>query len=260
MARGVPGPLYVERIGATGRVMLFLHSTPDDHRLWMHQTAHFSQRYRTLAVDLAGYGRSPAVQSGVTLADQADACWEAVDRVTTGGIVIQANSIGASVSLYMANQRPQRVLALILSGTGYSTSSDVMWQWVERYRKEGLGLRHTQLLDHFSAAAQKTPLVQHYARMVVELNNEGTLESIIAMNEANAKSRPRPEAFYDAITMPTLVMAGTEDRTFASAQQLHERLKGSRFAAIDRAGHACNFEAPWEYDRNALGFLAELGL
>ncbi|MFM9967852.1 MAG: alpha/beta fold hydrolase [Burkholderiales bacterium] len=240
--------------------MLFLHSTPDELRFWMFQTAHFSAWYRTIAVDLAGYGRSPATQPGLKLDDQAQACWELIDRITSDGIIIQGNSIGASVAMHMANQRPRRTLALIVSGTGYSVNADIMWRWVERYRNEGLGLRHPQVLDHFSPAGQKSELARYYADMVASLNNEGTLGSIIAMNEANARSRPRPEAFYDALTMPVMIIAGKEDRTYPSSVELHKRLPGSKFAAIEGAGHACNFEAPWEFDRHCIAFLDTLGL
>ena len=73
MAHHIPGPLYFQQQGATGTPMIFLHSTPDEHRLWLYQTAHFSAWYRTVAVDLAGYGRSPIPQDGVSLADQAAA-------------------------------------------------------------------------------------------------------------------------------------------------------------------------------------------
>ncbi len=60
MANHIPGPLYYEQLGATGTPMIFCHSTPDDHRLWLFQTAHLSSWYRTIAVDLAGYRRSRA--------------------------------------------------------------------------------------------------------------------------------------------------------------------------------------------------------
>ena len=46
MARHIPGPLYFQQSGATGTPMVFLHSTPDDHRFWMYQTAHFSAWFR----------------------------------------------------------------------------------------------------------------------------------------------------------------------------------------------------------------------
>src|SRR6201996_3566627 len=144
MARNVPGPLYFEQQGKTGLPMVFLHSTPDDHRLWLYQTAHFSSWYRTVAVDLAGYGRSPAVQEGVTIDDHADSCWEIVDRFTTGGVIVHGNSFGSEIAMRMAQRRPERVPALILSGCGYVPNNEVFTRWVTRYRAEGIVLRHAQ--------------------------------------------------------------------------------------------------------------------
>ena len=253
------GPLYFEQQGATGRPMVFLHSTPDDHRLWLHQTAHFSAWYRTIAIDQAGYGRSPAVRDGVTLEDQAAACWDTIDRVSSDAIILHGNSMGAGVARVMVLQRPARVAALILSGTGYRPDgAAIQLAWKKRYQQEGIGLRHHQVLDHFSEKARQWPLVQHYARMVVALNNEGTLASIIAMNQALAGGMS--EETLARIAAPTLIICGTEDRTYPSAIELQKRIRGAQFAAIEGSGHACNFETPWEYDRHCIAFLQRLGL
>jgi pimeloyl-ACP methyl ester carboxylesterase len=258
MARHVPGPLYFTQQGASGTPMAFLHSTPDDHRLWLYQTAFFSSWYRTIAIDLAGYGSSPAVQDGVTIADQAAACWEAIDRVSTGKIILHGNSIGSGVALRMAEQHGERILALILSGTGYSPSAEVFQRWVDRYRAEGLPLRHQQLFDHFAPAVRNDPILGYYAAMVVELNNLGTLPSVIAMNAANV-DRP-PEAYYRAVRVPTLIIAGTEDRSYASSFDLQKLIPGCAHRSIAGAGHAPMIEMPWEYDRHVCDFLKELDL
>jgi pimeloyl-ACP methyl ester carboxylesterase len=257
MASHIPGPLYYEAVGATGLPMLFLHSTPDDHRLWLYQTASFSAWYRCIAVDLAGYGRSPAVQPGVTTADHAQACWEVVDRFTTGGAIIHGNSMGSEIAMRMAHQHPERVAALILSGCGCPTR-EVFLNWAKRYRDEGIALRHAQLLDHFAPAGQQSPLLRHYADMVAALSNHGTLESIIANNEALAE---RPDAaFYDSLTMPTLIVIGELDRSKPSSYELQKRIKGSELVFIPDAGHACNLEAPAAYDAHCRRFLSRLGL
>lgn len=258
MARHVPGPLYVEQQGRSGTPMVFLHSTPDDHRLWLYQCAHFSSWYRTLAIDLAGYGRSPAVQEGVTIADQAAACWEAVDRVSDEPIILHGNSIGSGVAQRMVEQQSARVQALILSGTGYSPTAQIFVKWVERYRNEGIALRYQQLFDHFAPAVQKDPILTYYADMVVELNNAGTLASVIAMNAANV-DRP-PESYYRGIKVPTLIIAGTEDRSYKSSFDLQKLIAGSAHRSIDGAGHAPMIEMPWEYDRHTIDFLKKLGL
>jgi pimeloyl-ACP methyl ester carboxylesterase len=258
MAHNVPGPLYFEQQGKTGTPMVFLHSTPDDHRLWLYPAAHFSSWYRTIAIDLGGYGRSPAVQEGVTLADAAAACWEAVDRVSDGPIILHGNSIGSGVAQRMVEQQSHRILALILSGTGYSPTAEVFQRWVDRYRNEGIELRHKQLFDHFAPAVQRDPILTYYADMVVELNNAGTLASVIAMNQANV-DRP-PESYYRGIKVPTLIIAGTEDRTYKSSLDLQKLIAGSEHRSIEGAGHAPMIEMPWEYDRHSIEFLKKLGL
>jgi pimeloyl-ACP methyl ester carboxylesterase len=254
LARHIPGPLYFDLHGASGMPMLFLHSTPDDHRLWMYQTARFSSWFRTIAVDLAGYGRSGPAQTGMSVADQADAAWEVVDQITAGAVIIHGNSMGSMVAMQMASRWPGRVPCLILSGTGYLPTRDAMKIWARRYAEEGLELRYKQCLDHFSPPAQKLPHVQYYARMVCELNNPATLGSIIAMNEA-LFADAEPDSFFDTLTMPTLIMSGTADRNHAAAEALHTHIKTSEFRAIEDAGHAVMMEAPWLYDQYTIEFL-----
>jgi pimeloyl-ACP methyl ester carboxylesterase len=260
VAAHIPGPLYVAQTGATGIPMLFAHSTPDDHRIWLYQTAHFSSWFRCLAVDLAGYGRSPAVQSGVTVGDQAAACWEEIDKVSTGGAVLHGNSLGGRVVMEMAVQQPKRTLALILSGIGYTPGGggEVMKRWMERYTAEGLPLRHFQVLDHFSDKGKKDPFLLHYADMVCALNNEGTLASIIAMNEA--LSHGTPPNLHQNIRSPTLVISGTEDRSYATVRNILTVIKNCELQIVEGAGHAVMIEAPWAYDRHCVEFLAKLGL
>lgn len=259
MARHIPGPLFFDQHGPSGMPMLFLHSTPDDHRLWMYQTAFFSSWYRTIAVDLAGYGRSPPAQKGMRVADQADAAWEVVDQISSGKVIIHGNSMGSMVAMHMAHQQRDRVPALILSGTGYLPTRDAMKVWAKRYAEEGLDLRYKQCLDHFSPPAQKLPHVQNYARMVCALNNPSTLGSIIAMNEA-LYTDPEPDSFYDELRMPTIVISGTADRNHEAARQLHQHIPGSIFKEIEGAGHAVMQEAPWLYDQYCVEFLAKQGL
>jgi pimeloyl-ACP methyl ester carboxylesterase len=258
MARHIPGPLYFVQQGASGMPMLFIHSTPDDHRLWYIQTAHFSSWYCTIAVDLAGYGHSPAPQQGVRVTDQAEACWEMVDRITSGPVIVHGNSLGSHVAMYMAKLQPKRIPALILSGCGYLPTRENMLGWLEKYRAEGIGLRYHQILDHFAPDSRPKPEVQHYARMVNELTNQSTLNSIIAMNEA--LSIPDPEELFAAITSPTIIISGTRDRNHQKAFDLVPRIKGSEIFSIENAGHSMMIEQPWEYDAICIRFLTKLGL
>ena len=152
----------------------------------------------------------------------------------------------------------ERTLALIISGTGYLKVRTPMANWEKRYKAEGLDLRYLQCLDHFAPALHADPRVQYYSRMVCEMNNIGTLESIIAMNQA--LQVPDSDKFYAALQRPTLIISGTADRNHASAVELQKHMKGSILKAIEGAGHAVMQEAPWEYDRYSIEFLDSLGL
>jgi pimeloyl-ACP methyl ester carboxylesterase len=238
--------------------MIFLHSTPDDHRFWMYQTAFFSQNYRTLAVDLAGYGRSPIPLDGVTIPDQAEACWELVDRISTGPCIVHGNSMGSHIGYHMAHQRPDRVPALILSGIGWSPGREPMKTWAARYQKEGIALRHHQVLDHLCDRNKTEPFFLYYADMVCALNNAGTLGAIIAMNHALTDAEP--DSFFGEIKAPTIIIEGDEDRSKTHVGEIVKRIPRCELVMIPKVGHACNLEAPWEYDRIATEFLRKLGL
>jgi pimeloyl-ACP methyl ester carboxylesterase len=238
--------------------MLFLHSTPDDRRIWMFQSAHFSNWYRTIAVDLGGYGRSPDIEPGIRSADQAEACWELLDAMGHDKAIIHGNSLGHLVALNMVRQQPGRVLALIVSGCGYVSKPDGFLGWMRRYQDEGIKVRHEQIFDHFAPAAREYPYLKHYADMVVATNHQNTVANLIAMNEG--LSHLDGDSLYEAIKCPTLIIAGTLDRTFPNVPELHRRLKGSSLAVIEGAGHAQMIEAPREYDAHCLRWLGSIGL
>jgi pimeloyl-ACP methyl ester carboxylesterase len=258
MAKHIPGPLYAERQGSSGMPMVFLHSTPDDNRLWMFQTAHFSLWYRCIAVDSAGYGRSPAPQEGVTLADQAQATWELVDTITSGPIIIQGNSMGSEIAMHMADQRPERTLCMILSGCGYLPDiREIQLRGKEAYRQEGIARRRTAVLQHFQPKMRELPHVQHYADMVCALNNAGTLESLMLMNQALADADP---ALYPRLRVPSIIIIGSEDFTLPGALKLQTHIPGCELVRLEGAGHANCFELPWEFDRLCIEYLKKRGL
>ena len=118
MAAHIPGPLFFHQQGPTGIPMIFLHSTPDDHRLWMYQQAHFSSWYRTIAVDLAGYGRSPTPQKGITIPMKNT--WDKSNReelITIGGM--------------------SQVPCLVIDGKAMYESDDIIAWLGKNYKEDG---------------------------------------------------------------------------------------------------------------------------
>src|SRR5947207_1017075 len=123
MAPHINGPLYWEQLGKSGRPVLFVHPNPLDHSCFVYQMDHFSTWYRCVSVDLPGYGKSPTDEPGLTIADLAEACWEAMDEVSREPAILVGISVGWHTVMHMAHQQPERASAIILSGCAYRPST-----------------------------------------------------------------------------------------------------------------------------------------
>ncbi|MBI2319448.1 MAG: alpha/beta hydrolase [Betaproteobacteria bacterium] len=166
MAQHILGPLYYEHMGRAGPAMVFVHPNPMDQSCWMYQMAHLSTWYRCLAIDIPGYGRSPKAEPGLTLADMAQACWEAVDdALPAEPAILVGCSVGSSVVAQMVHLRPSQSAALVLSGAAYHPPGEAPPPFVIRrikdYGNEGVGYRWRYTFQDLSPAFGATPLAPY---------------------------------------------------------------------------------------------------
>src|SRR5687768_17667764 len=113
-------------MGRTGRVLAFIHPNPMDQSCWLYQLAHFSTRYRCIAIDIPGYGRSPRATDGLTMDDMAEACWEAIDdAVGPEEAILVGCSVGSQIAPAMYGLQAERTRAMVLTGASYRPPGDV---------------------------------------------------------------------------------------------------------------------------------------
>ncbi|HEY7062809.1 MAG TPA: alpha/beta hydrolase [Chloroflexota bacterium] len=253
MAEHIPGRLHWEQHGKYGPVMLFVHGNPYDHRLWLYQTAHFSTWFRCVAVDLPAYGRSPAAESGLTLGDLAQACWEVIDEITSEPVILVGNSVGVSTIVFMAGQRPQQTRALIMVGAGYLPDRAFARLGGDPYRERGIAQRQVQMGNFVSPALRGTEQAEYLMNLFLETNDRVDARGIAAI--FRALEEPEPEPYYDSIAVPCLVVSGTEDRNYERAIALQQRIKNAEFREIPGGHHVANLDYPAQFDAHVLDFL-----
>jgi pimeloyl-ACP methyl ester carboxylesterase len=238
--------------------MVLLHPNPMDHSSWLYQTAHFATWFHCIAIDLPGYGRSPAAAAGVSMAQIAAACWDAVDDAgrSDSPVVLVGCSIGSELVQYMYRQRPIEVGGMVLSGTGWSPTKDFCLERIEEYRRKGMGFRREHALRGFSAEFARSELGQWFADMFQQRNEEEGVESILALYHA----MHAPLTFHDEIDVPVLILSGELDVEHQNAFALRDRLPNAEVVTIDGAGHACQVEKPWVFNAHARAFLVSKGL
>lgn len=252
----ITGPLHYESVGRSNRDrMVLLHPNPMDSTSWLYQTAHFATWFNCIAIDLPGYGRSPAATSGLTMEEIAEACWTAVDAASESDTraVLVGCSVGAELVQYMYHARPDAVGALVLSGTGWSAEKSFCTERIEEYRRNGIGFRHEHTLRGFSPAFADSDLGRWFAEMFTERNRWADLASIEHIYTAMLA----PLLRQDEIDVPVLIASGELDVEHANAFVLRDRLPNARLVTIEGAGHACQVEQPHVFNRVVREFLEE---
>lgn len=254
----IHGPLYWERMGRSGPPMAFLHPNPTDHAVWLYQLARFSTWFRTVAIDLPGYGRSPGADPGLTMWDIAESAWNAVDEISPEPAVLVGCSVGYATALHMYHLRPERTRALIFSGASYRPVKLSAPKRIAQYQTHGLAYRRDHLREVFGTAFNASPYESYFADLFVERNGTADLDTILDMYLA--VGQPDPDWLFADVRVPTLIITGSEDGAHQNAFPLRDRIPGATLQTITGAGHACSLEQPWEWDRHALEFLRREGL
>jgi pimeloyl-ACP methyl ester carboxylesterase len=246
-------------MGRTGPVMAFVHPNPMDQSCWIFQLAHMSTWFRCVAIDIPGYGRSPKARSGLTMQDMAQGCWEAIDDALSGEPAILVGcSVGSAIIVHMHHLRPQQTRALILSGTGYNPGKEFVPGRIKGYTEQGIGYRWGYVFDDLSPAFRATQMAHFFADLFAGRNASADAQSIIHQFEAHA--RPDAEDHHARVACPAIILSGSEDNTHKSAFTLKARIPNCEMRVLYGAGHACQIEQPWLFDRYMIDFLSRHGL
>jgi 3-oxoadipate enol-lactonase len=251
--------LHVEEQGE-GDPLLLVEGLGQSSWAWREQVTVFAERFRTIAFDTRGTGRSPVPAEPYGIRDLAD---DAAAILDGRAAHVVALSMGGYVSLTLALARPELVRSLVLVGTGAGGPDRVP--------------RPDHVRTAF-AAAQGLPL-EEYGRATMpytfaagwpERNPERFDEILRARLE-----HPTPSEtidvhmaacyrYYDEgrpverIDAPALVVHGDQDLIVPveNGRMLAARLPNARYVELPGRGHNIPLEDPDALNQLVLDFLS----
>lgn len=183
--------LHYEEKG-TGFPLILLHGNGEDLTYFRHQMEYFSKSYRVVAIDTRGHGKSPRGTADFTISQFAEDLKAFLDDHGIEKAHILGFSDGGNIALTFALRYPAYIQRLILNGANLRPSGMKFFVWLP------------VMWDYlWSALLGRKAKHELMALMVEEPNIQpGDLK---------------------ALTMPTLVIAGTRDMIKDSHTRLMAR-------------------------------------
>ena len=243
--------LYYEDTGpgSTGETIAFSHGLLWGTELFAPQIAALRGRYRCVAWDHRGQGRSAADHRdtiGMELVWQ-DAV-RLLEALSPGPVHFCGLSMGGFVALRMAARRPDLVRSLIL----LETSSDP--EPIENIARYRLLTKVTRLLGPRLIKNKVAPIMLGKT-ILTDTSRRAELATFVdlmsrrrdiwrAVNGVVDRAGVHDE--LSRITAPTLVIVGDEDVATPrpKAERIAGAIAGARLVAIPRAGHSSPVEEP----------------
>ena len=210
----------------SGEPLVLLHGNGEDSSYFEHQIAFFQDRYRVIAVDTRGHGKSPRGTAPLTLNQFADDLRAFMDELDIASAHILGFSDGANVAILFALAHPTRVKSLVLNGGNLFP--------------EGLTEQTRREID------------EEYEQ-AVSANDENLLELLRLMID-----EPHIDpAQLAALSIPTLVVAGTDDMIEeAHTRLIAESIPNAQLTLIEGT-HFVAFENPDAFNHVVSEFLVK---
>jgi 3-oxoadipate enol-lactonase len=260
------GQLYYE-IAGDGPPMLLVHGGLADRHLWDDQIKALADHYEVIRYDQRGFGDSSPAAGELCFYENIGGV---LDALNIREAIIVGLSLGGRAALDFTLAYPERVRALVLSGTGmsgyrFSAETGGRIEAADELLESGdipggVELELRLWIDGRDRRPEDVPnRTRERTREMMVRNYQRDAEtdmSSVSLRELDPPAAGR----LSELRVPTLVIIG--DRDVPDMHEIADRLSESSPAVtrtiIRNAAHHANMEHPEEFNRLVLDFLAGL--
>ncbi|HET9071146.1 MAG TPA: alpha/beta hydrolase [Acidimicrobiales bacterium] len=277
-----PGTGQVERRAPTlagvdrgeGPAVVLLHGQPGTSADWSAVVPLLADRFRVLAPDRPGYGRTAGPAAG--FAGNAEAVLAHLDRAGVGRAVVAGHSWGGGVALRLAALAPDRVAGLVLAA---SVGADTPTPLDRVLALPPLGDLLVAAALVGTGRALSVPAVRRRLRGRLPPARSTALEALLRAGDGGRRSSPAWRSFaveqrafvaeaaglaagLPGIACPAEVVVGAADRvvTPVAARRLAAAIPAARLVELPGVGHLLPHDAPHALARAVTGAARRAGL
>lgn len=242
--------LYFEDTGGPGETVLMSHGLLWSCRMFEAQMAALRDRYRVIAYDHRGQGRSaPEPGRVVSIETVTEDAIALIERLGVGPVHFCGLSMGGFVGMRLAARRPELVRSLVLIET---TADPEPPENVPRY------LRLAWVAEWLSLRLVATPVMKiMFGRTFLEDPSRAAererWRGLLLQNRPDIVRALRGVVEREGVAhelaqihCPTLVIVGEEDVATvpAKSERIRDAIHGATLIRIPGAGHSSSVEQP----------------
>lgn len=258
--------------GSGDEVIIFIHGLGSYSPAWKKNVSELKNKFRCIAVDLPGYGKSSKEVHSGTMEFYADEIAEMMDKLNIKSANIAGHSMGGQIGIVMSLKYPDKVKRLILAApAGFEEFTAGQKQWFR-------DVMTVELVKLTPTQAIRSNLISNFYNMPADA--EFMITDRIAMREAkgfenycytvvrsvNGMVDQPVIDFLEKIDKPTLILFGENDnlipnpylnggRTIDVAMKGHNRIKNSKLVMIPECGHFLQFEKQDYFNTAVIDFI-----
>jgi 3-oxoadipate enol-lactonase/4-carboxymuconolactone decarboxylase len=240
-------------------VLMLCNSLGTTLEMWAPQMPAFLAHFRVLRYDTRGHGQSEVTPGEYSIARLGADAVALLDHLGIPHVSFCGLSMGGMTGMWLGANRPERVDRLVLANTGAKVGDPSIWAArFEAVRAGGMAAITPSVLDRwFTARYQRlSPNEVHKVRaMLLATSPDGYIANGAAVRDMDQR------ASLARITVPTLVIAGTDDGSTPPelGRALAQGIDGARYLELD-AAHLSNWEQAGAFTAAVLSFLLDGGL
>jgi pimeloyl-ACP methyl ester carboxylesterase len=239
--------------------LVFLHGIGGGHHAWDRQLPWFAGRgHAAHAWDQPGYGESALVEP-YDLEQVAAALKRLIEALDEGPVVLVGHSMGGFIALETYARHPDLVKALVLGFTSAAfggASGDFAKQFVaERLAPLDAGKSMAEiaakLMPSLAGTKSDAAGVARAERVMAGIPPATYRKAVTLLTTFDRR------ALLPAIKVPTLLVAGSDDRTASASviERMAAKIPGAEYALLEGCGHLGPMDQPDEFNRVLEKFL-----
>lgn len=262
---------YVDE-GTGDNTIIFIHGLGSYLRAWDKNIPELSKKYRCIAIDLPGYGKSSKEIHPGSMEFYADVVAQLINKLELKNVTLAGHSMGGQISMVFALKYPTLVKNLVLvDPAGFETFNEGEKQWFRDVMTVNAvkltpvqAIRSNLILNFYDMPDDAEFMVTDR----VALRDAKEFEKYcyaVAKSVHGMVDQPVIN-LIDRIIQPTLIVFGENDnlipnpylhggKTEDIAKIGNEKIKGSKLVIIPECGHFAQYEKYNEFNNAVLEFL-----